>query len=76
MLVVVITSGLLKSEKMLSLLTRVIPVKTARSKYGFVLNVELKNERIKATTSSKNPFMYASCIGVSYSSRRIMTFFL
>ena len=54
----------------------VIPVITARSKYGFVLKVELNKLRIKSTSSLQNPFTYASCIGVSYSSKRIITFFL
>ncbi len=73
--VVVTTSRLFKSEKMLSLLTRVIPVKIARSRQSFVLKVRWNKFVIKATSASQYPFTYASCIGVSYSSNRIITFF-
>ena len=73
--VVVITLRLFKSEKILSFDTLVIPVIMALSRYGFVFNVELKKLRINPTISFQNPFTYASCIGVSYSSRSIITFF-
>ena len=44
-------------------------------RYGLVLNVELNRLLVNEANSSQNPFTYASCIGVSYSSRRIITFF-
>ena len=72
--VVVTTSGLLRSENIDSLLTLVIPVIIPLSRYGLVLNVELNILLVKDTISGQNPSTYASCIGVSYSSRRIMTF--
>ena len=73
-LVTVITFKLLRSENILSLDTLVIPVIIARSKYGFVLKVELKRLLVNPTSSSQYPFTYASCIGVSYSSNNIITF--
>ena len=72
---VVITSRLFRSLKILSLDTLVIPVIIALSRYGFVLNVALKKLRVNATSSSQYPFTYASCIGVSYSSSNMITFF-
>ena len=51
----VTTSGLLKSEKMDSLLTLVIPVINAFFRYGFVLNVALNSFLIKETISSQYP---------------------
>ena len=53
--VVVTTAKLFKSEKIDSLLTLVIPVITARSKYGFVLNIELNKLLVKDTNSSQYP---------------------
>ena len=73
--VVVITRRLFKSEKIDSFEIRVIPVIKPRSRFLLVLNVELNNPRIKSASSFQYPHIYASCIGVSYSSRRIMTFF-
>ena len=73
--VVVTTSRLFKSEKILSLLTFVIPVKIARPKNGFVLKVELNKFLVNATILSQYPLTYASCIGVSYSSNRIIGLF-
>ena len=52
-LVTVITLRLFKSLKMLSLETLVIPVIIARSRYGFVLKVELKRLLVNATSSSQ-----------------------
>ena len=52
----------------------VIPVIIALSRYGFVLKVALKRLLVNPTSFSQYPFTYASCIGVSYSSRRIITF--
>ena len=49
----VITFRLFRSEKMDSLLTRVIPVITARSSQGFVLKVALNMVRMKAVISSQ-----------------------
>jgi hypothetical protein len=43
-----------------------MPVIIALSRYGFILNVELKKFLVKATISSQYPFKYASYIGVSY----------
>ena len=39
-----------------------------------ILKVELKSLVVNETISSQYPFTYASCIGVSYSSKRIITF--
>ena len=41
-----------------------------------VINDFQKRLLVNATSSSQYPFTYASCIGVSYSSKRIITFFL
>ena len=73
--VVVTTFRLFRSEKMDSVLTRVIPVIMARSSHGFVLKVELNRLLVKAVSSSQYPSTYASCMGVSYSSRRMIVFF-
>ena len=53
--VIVTTSRLFRSEKIDSLLTRVIPVMIARSRKGFVLNVELKRTLMKSTISCQYP---------------------
>ena len=53
--VVVTTARLFKSEKMDSLLTRVIPVIIALSRYGLVLNVELNRFLVNETNSSQYP---------------------
>ena len=53
---------LFKSENIDSLLILVIPVRTARSMYGFVLNVLLKRFRVKDTSSCQKPFTYVPCI--------------
>ena len=74
--IVVTMSRLFKSENILSFETLVIPVIMALSRYGFVLKVELKKPLVNVTIFSQYPFIYASCIGVSYSSKRIITFFL
>ena len=47
----VTTVKLFRSENIDSLLTRVIPVMMARSRYGFVLNVALNRFRINSTIS-------------------------
>ena len=73
--VVVTTFRLFRSEKIDSLLTLVIPVMIPRSRDGLVLNVLLKSARVYATSSSQKPFTYASCIGVSYSSKMTIHFF-
>ena len=73
--VVVTTLRLLRSENIDSFETRVMPVITALSRYGFVLNVLLNILRKNEVNSSQYPCIYASCIGVSYSSRSIITFF-
>ena len=53
--VVVTTSRLLRSEKMDSLLTLVIPVMIALSRYGFVLNVEFNKDLKTPIKSNQNP---------------------
>ena len=57
-------------------LTWVIPVRTARSRYRFVLNAEWKIPLIRPASSFQYPCTYASCMGVSYSSRRMITFII
>ena len=74
--VVVITTRLFKSENTDSRLTLVIPVIRARSKNGFVLKLALNRLLVNDTSCSQYPSTYASCIGVSYSSNKIITFFL
>ena len=51
--VVVTTARLLRSENIDSLETLVMPVITARSRYGFVLNVALKRLLINAVNLSQ-----------------------
>ena len=53
--VVVITVRLFRSENTDSLETRVIPVIIARSRWRFVLNVELKSPRINEVNSFQYP---------------------
>ena len=60
--------------KMLSFATLVIPVINPRSRYSFVLNVELNRPLKNLTVSSQYPEIHASCIGVSYSSKIMITF--
>ena len=63
------------SEKMDSLLTLVISVMIPRSRERLVLKALLNMILVKATISSQKPLIHASCSGVSYSSRKISTFF-